>query len=88
MSYLFYTYIYFEKYVTHIQQNNIFQQGIPEKWDPGPEEDPGIYEDSEFFHDPGKTQELINQLKFLDFHTMCLSNLVEFTIKGGFAYNC
>ena len=26
------------------------------------------YEDSEFFDDPGKTQELINELKFLDFH--------------------
>ena len=28
--------------------------------DLGPYEDPGLYEDSEFFDDPGKTQELIN----------------------------
>ena len=46
--------------------------------DTGPQEDPGHqedtepYEDIEFFDDPGKTQELINQLKFLDFHIMCL----------------
>ena len=37
---------------------------IPEKQDPGPYEEPGLYEDSEFFDDPGRTQEL-------DFHIMC-----------------
>ena len=40
--------------------------------DLGPYEDPGPYEDSESFDDPGKTQELINQLKFHDFHIMYL----------------
>ena len=37
-----------------------------------PNEDLGPYEDLEFFDDPGNTQELINQPKFLDFHIMCL----------------
>ena len=40
--------------------------------EPGPYVNPGSYEDSEFFDDPEKTQELINELKFLDFHIMCL----------------
>ena len=44
----------------------------PRTQDPGPYEEPGNYEDSEFFDDPEKTQELINELKFLDFHIMCL----------------
>ena len=35
-------------------------------------EDQGPYEDSEFFNDPGKTQEFINSLKFLDFLIMSL----------------
>ena len=39
--------------------------------EPGPYDNPGSYEDSEFFDDPEKTQELINELKFLDFHIMC-----------------
>ena len=43
----------------------------PQK-DSGPYEDPRPYEDLEFFDDPGKTQELINQPKFLDFQIFCL----------------
>ena len=39
---------------------------------PGPQEDSGPYDNLEFFDGPGKAQKLINQLKFLDFHTMCL----------------
>ena len=35
--------------------------GISEKRDPGP------YEDSKFFDNPGKTQEFINYIKFLEF---------------------
>ena len=54
-------------------------KGIPEKRDPGPWEDPGPsddsgpykdpgpHEDSKLFDDPGKIQEFINSVKFLEF---------------------
>ena len=35
--------------------------------DQGPQEDPGPQEHSKFFDDPAKTQEFINQVKFLEF---------------------
>ena len=59
--------------------------------DPGPYGDPGPQENSKFFDDSGKTQEFINQVKFLDFlshftkefpHHAC--NLVKTTKEGRF----